>query len=315
MTIKGKIIHKKLLTGFDIYNTLFSGQSFRWNHIDRSNKFMYGIIDHDLLLIEHKKNSGYTLITTNKTVGGKNIDDFVRHYFSLDTDVNALFPRKFKARFPEIWTLVQPYLGVKILRQDVFETLITFMCAQGLGMQVIRKQVTYLAREFGKKHAVTMNNKPLIYYSFPSPESLAAANPESLGLCTNNNRIRANNIIAAAKSITSGRLDLEALKDPHMPLEHIRKTLCVLPGIGPKIADCIMLFGLHRFSAFPIDTHVRQYLAAWFSVGDALQSLTQKHYLFLQEQAAGLLNPELAGFAGHILFHCWRKKVKQLYSY
>lgn len=245
----------------------------------------------------------------------ESFNDFIRHYFSLDIDSNLLFPDAFKKHFPEIWKLIQPYLGIKILRQSAFEVLITFMCAQGLGMRIIRKQVSFLSSNYGKKHVVNLCGKPFTYFSFPTPEALAAAEPAALRLCTNNNCQRANNIVDAARAVASGKLDLERLKDPELPLDLVRETLCKQHGIGLKIADCVMLFGLHRFSAFPIDTHVRQYLAAWFSIGDASKALTEKHYHFLQQEALRLLNPELAGFAGHILFHCWRKEVKRLDSY
>ena len=87
------------------------------------------------------------------------------------------------------------------------------------------------------------------------------------------------------------------------------------PGIGFKIADCIALFGLGRFDAFPIDTHVRQYLGKWFNSRTALRSLTPANYLILDAEARTFLNPELAGYGGHILFHCWRKEVKKLHSF
>ena len=311
-----KIIESKTtLKNVDIENTMFSGQCFRWDFFEKRLNIIFGIIKEDLFIIEKLNSVTCTISSTKKFDHIKKFDDFNRNYFSLDTDVKPLFPAEFKERYSSVWELIQPYLRIKILRQDPFETLITFMCAQGLGMQLIRKQASYLARKYGIKHTVHLNNKPLTYFSFPAPETLAATNPEDLRLCTNNNCTRAQNIITAAQDVTSGKLDLETLKNPDMPLDHVRQTLCRQPGIGFKIADCIMLFGLHRFSAFPIDRHVHQYLAIWFSIGEALQSLSQKHYLFLQEQACSLLKPELAGFAGHILFHCWRKEIKHLQSY
>ncbi|MEI6640380.1 MAG: Fe-S cluster assembly protein HesB, partial [Chlorobium sp.] len=74
-------------------------------------------------------------------------------------------------------------------------------------------------------------------------------------------------------------------------------------------------FGLGRFDAFPIDTHVKQYLATWFNSTTALRPLTPARYLLLDAEARTFLNPELAGYAGHILFHCWRKEVKKLRSF
>ena len=299
----------------DIKGTLFSGQSFRWDYYQGSEQKYYGVIDDNLFTIENKKDDCYTVTTTRKFSCDNEFHEFIIRYFSLDIAPNDLFPAGFKVHYPGIWRLIKPYMGIKVLRQNAFETLITFMCAQGLGMSIIRRQITYLTREYGKEHTLDIHGTPFTYYSFPSPETLAGIAPDALKLCTNNNCIRATNIIKAAYSVATGQLDLEDLKDPEMPLEAARERLSFHSGIGNKIADCVLLFGLHRFSAFPIDTHVRQYLASWFSIDKALQSLTQKNYLFLQEEVSRILNPELAGFAGHILFHCWRKEVKHLASY
>ena len=299
----------------DIEGSIFSGQSFRWDYFQNKKHLFCGIIDGDIFILKKDKEEKYTVSTSKYFSHEEEIIDFIRDYFCLDIDANLLFPLGFSERYPELWKLIKPYMGLKILRQNAFEILITFMCAQGLGMKIIRRQISYLAKEYGRQCIVSMEGKPLQYHCFPSPETLAGTNPDSLRLCTNNNCIRAKNIIDAARIVASGGLDLECLKDPEMPLETARKRLCTLSGIGNKIADCILLFGLQRFSAFPIDTHVRQYLASWFSIGDALQSLTQKNYLFLQDQALRILKPEFAGFAGHILFHSWRKEVKHLATY
>lgn len=299
----------------DIKGSLFSGQSFRWDYFQDSKQKYCGVIGDNLFIVEHTKNDRYIVRTTRKFSSDKAFHEFISWYFSLDIDPKDLFPAGFSEQYPGIWRLIEPYMDIKVLRQNAFETLVTFMCAQGLGMSIIRKQVSYLTREYGKKHTVNVDGKPFTYNSFPSPETLAGIAPDSLKLCTNNNCIRATNIIKAAYSVATGKLDLEALKDPKMPLETARERLSAHSGIGNKIADCVLLFGLQRFSAFPIDTHVRQYLAAWFSIDKALQSLTQKNYLFLQEEVSRILNPELAGIAGHILFHSWRKEVKHLASF
>ena len=301
--------------GTDIEHSLFSGQCFSWDYYKDKKQKYFGTIGDDLFIFESIENTQLTTRTTRKFFRIEDHVEFINHYLSIDIDNNSLFPEGFNRCYPDIWKLIQPYMGTKILRQDPFEVLITFMCAQGLGMKIIRRQISYLAKKYGKRFTVEIDGEPFTYFSFPAPEALADASPESLRLCTNNNCIRAKNIIGAASSVASGQLDLESLKDPDMPLETAREQLCAQPGIGYKIADCILLFGLHRFSAFPIDTHVRQYLATWFSIDGALQSLTQKNYLFLQDQISRVLHPDFAGFAGHILFHCWRKEVKHLNSY
>ncbi len=303
------------LEKIDIEGSIFSGQSFRWERTENEHKTCHGVVDGKLLIIEYGNVNSPVLKSTSRLIDGKSLEEFARRYFSLDIDGSNAFPESFKRTYPEVWQLLQPYLQVKILRQAPFETLVTFMCAQGIGMNIIRRQVKHLTEKLGTRHRFVLESGPIVYHAFPTPEALASADPDALKLCTNNNCIRARNIVDAAAAVASGRLDLEALRDPEMPLETARERLCRERGIGLKIADCVMLFGLQRFSAFPIDTHVHQYLGAWFSFGEALKSLTGKTYLSLQRRAAELFDPELAGFAGHILFHAWRKEVKRLQSF
>ena len=292
-----------------------SGQSFMWNHDAKTKDLLSGIIDGELYIIQNATDPEISIHSTKQYADTSAFMDFISNYFSLDIDTGTIFPIEFKERYPNIWQIIQPYMATKVLRQAPFEVLVTFMCAQGLGMSVIRRQIESLTREKGILHETVLAGRPFAYHTFPSPEALAASAPERLKLCTNNNCIRANNIIHAAQEVVSGSLDLETLRDSRMPLAEARERLCALPGIGMKIADCILLFGLNRFDAFPIDTHVRQYLSAWFSFGNDFHSLSQKNYLDLQAQVCDILSPELAGFAGHILFHCWRKEIKQLNTY
>jgi len=189
------------------------------------------------------------------------------------------------------------------------------MCAQGIGMHLIRKQVAMLAQNYGEKRTVEFQGKSIVLYSFPTPLKLAEADIFELSRCTNNNRIRATNISLAARAVAEGKIDPDTLRDPQLPLPELRSMLCSNPGIGFKIADCIALFGLGRFDAFPIDTHVRQYLAEWFKSETAAKSLTPANYLALDREARTILNPQTAGVAGHILFHCWRKEIKQLRTF
>ena len=189
------------------------------------------------------------------------------------------------------------------------------MCAQGIGMHLIRKQVAMLTETYGERITVTFQEKEIVLHDFPTPLRLASADPFALSRCTNNNRVRAANIIAASRSVVEGKIDLHSLRNRDIPLNELRMTLSQQSGIGFKIADCIALFGLGRFDAFPIDTHVRQYLGAWFNSAAALRSLSPVTYLIMDAEARTIVNPEFAGFAGHILFHCWRKEIKKLRSF
>jgi len=299
-------------TSADIYNTLFSGQTFRWTITDNYHTSYLGVIDETIIRFQANENGSYTIVSSSDYILNKPLDEFFRHYFTLDIDTSTCIPEFLKTEKKELWHALQRYKNIRVLRQQPFETLITFMCAQGIGMKIIRSQIEHLCRHFGTKLEANIENERMIAYSFPKPETLASLTPQELAVCTNNNRIRASNIISAARAVADGTLDLARLRSPALPLDEARNALTEHRGIGLKIADCVLLFGLQRFNAFPIDTHVHQYLSTWFGIEEAARSLTQKRYLSLQQKAVTLLGPDLAGYTGHILFHCWRKEVKQL---
>jgi len=241
--------------------------------------------------------------------------DFITSYFSFEVDINDVFPESFRDLYPKLWILVQPYLKVRVMRQDPFETMVTFMCAQGIGMGLIRRQVSMISERFGEVLSVDTAKGILRLHSFPTPSALASADINELAQCTNNNRIRAANIIEMSRSFERGALAMACVRSGECPLETLRESLYAHRGIGMKIADCIALFGLGRFDAFPIDTHVKQYLWEWFGIEAARRSLTERNYRYLQDEVRKILGHEFAGYAGHILFHCWRTEVRKMTAF
>ena len=298
-----------------IKDTLFSGQSFLWNIHSFEHDYYSSVIDSKPLFICQISNTDFEVYSHYKEIYGIPLPEFICTYFSLDIDTETLFPENFLKLHPELWVLLTEYFPLRILRQEPFETMITFMCAQGIGMHLIRKQVSMLTETYGEKLTVPFKGKEVVLHDFPTPERLASADIDTLSRCTNNNRVRAANIIAVSKGIAQGKFDLMSLRNRAIPLDELRSTLSQNSGIGYKIADCIALFGLGRFDAFPIDTHVKQYLGTWFNSETALRSLSPASYLVMDAEARTLLKPEFAGYAGHILFHCWRKEIKKLRSF
>ncbi|NHQ60929.1 Fe-S cluster assembly protein HesB [Chlorobium sp. BLA1] len=299
----------------DLHGTLFSGQSFMWNNIDAGYDYYASIIDSSAVFIRKLSSHEFEVYSDSSMIYGISVPSFITSYLSIDIDINKVFHDRFQKSYPELWKLLSGYFSLRVLRQDFFETMITFMCAQGIGMHLIRKQVTMLCQMYGEKRALLFGEKLINLYSFPTPLSLAEADISILSRCTNNNRIRAANIARAARAFSEGVIDHEMLRNPQLPLPELRRVLCLNPGIGYKIADCIALFGLGRFDAFPIDTHVKQYLAHWFRSPEALKPLTPARYLELDREARTIFNPEFAGYAGHLLFHCWRREIKKLRTF
>jgi N-glycosylase/DNA lyase len=263
---------------FNLEYTLFSGQSFVWSEAPDTKKYFMGIIGNTLLVL-HETEPGTILVScTAETINGLSINEFLTWYFSLDIDVNTVFSKQFMSEFNDVWKLTEPFTGVRIMRQDPFEIMVTFMCAQGIGMHLIRRQVSMIGERYGEMLVLDTENGKMVFHSFPSPSVLASANPDELARCSNNNRTRAANIIAMARAFESGEPAFACVGSGACPLETLRETLCKHNGIGLKIADCIALFGLGRFDAFPIDTHVKQYLWEWFGIEAARHCLTKKNY-------------------------------------
>lgn len=254
-------------------------------------------------------------MSTSESIGGVDAAECLRRYFTLDVDTGNLFPDHFRVSYSRIWGMVGRYLGVRLLRQAPFEAMVTFMCAQGIGMGLIRRQVEMIAGRYGQPVVAETPWGKIRTHLFPAPSALASATVDELSACTNNNRIRAANIMAMARLVESGAVSLDVDQSPVRTMEELRESLCRMRGIGMKIADCIALFGFGRFEAFPVDTHVRQYLRDWFGVDTARKSLTHANYLRLQAEAGAILGPGHAGYAGHILFHCWRKEVRRMTAY
>lgn len=300
------------LSDISIEGSLFSGQTFRWRLIEEMPEYFVNIINSIPIIIRQLKMDIFEAYYETETTTESELSELITTYFQLELSPDNIFPEMFSRHYPEVWQKMKNYLTLRVLRQDPFETLITFMCAQGIGMQIIRRQVETISRIYGKERSVFFNGREVTLFSFPTVSALAEADPEKLSRCTNNNRTRARNIITAAGSISQGKLDFKKLQDKSIPLEELRNELCKLGGIGFKIADCIALFGLGRMDAFPIDTHVKQYLGKWFGIGADPGSLTPATYLKLDAEARTIMNPCFAGYAGHILFHCWRCEEKRL---
>jgi len=286
--------------------TLFCGQAFRWQKLTEHT--FQGVVYGEILRLTEMHDGRILIESTAPRLNHQSLSDFTRYYLGLEDTLDDLFPPLFIKNYPHLYHGALPYFGLRLLRQEPFETLISFMCAQGIGVSLIRRQVLLLSQNFGEFIAITE-------YKFPTPNALAHADLSQLAQCTNNNLIRARNIQRVAQAVVNGDLDLTALSAPHCHLETARATLLRYSGIGDKIADCVCLFGLGHRSAFPIDTHVRQYLSAWFGLSTKTASLSSKEYQRLANEARGILGDTHAGLAGQLLFHYWRKEVKHMKAF
>ncbi len=150
--------------------------------------------------------------------------------------------------------------GIRILRQDLWETLITFIISQQNHIPRIKKCVETLCERYGEKY---VSRERVSYFAFPSAQRLAQCSEQELfqaGL-----GYRARYIQKTAQAVASGEIDLQEIS--RMPYEEAKKTLLQCSGVGKKVADCICLYALHHMDAFPIDTHIQQMLTTHYPGG------------------------------------------------
>ena len=149
--------------------------------------------------------------------------------------------------------------GIRILRQDRWEALCSFIISQCNNIPRIKKIISSLCREFGDRFEFDGD----IFYTFPSAGRLAALEPNDLAPLRCG--YRASYIIGAARSVASGETDLDALAGGTQ--EDARAALMRLQGVGNKVADCVVLFGLNMLDAFPFDVWMKRAVAQQYGSG------------------------------------------------
>ena len=150
--------------------------------------------------------------------------------------------------------------GIRILRQDTWEMIITFILSQQNNIPRIKGLIRTLGERYGERRETPDGR---IYYTFPRAEKLSKATEEELRELKLG--YRSKYICQTAKMIAGGEIDLDALKE--MEYTEARTELMRLSGIGGKVADCICLFALHQMDAFPVDTHIKKVLECHYPDG------------------------------------------------
>lgn len=230
-----------------------SGQCFRMIPLKTGG---YQIISSGrFLTIQESPNGETSLISF--TCLEKDLD-FWFEYFDLHTD----YPAILHSICPDDAYLTaagQSGSGIRILKQDLWEMIITFIISQQKTIPAIRQAIEALSRQYGSPIVIpegTADSDSAIFYAFPSPKQLLSASVEDLlGLKLG---YRAKYIEKITQDVCANRLDLEYLKtlDYHDAMSYLKQFY----GIGEKVANCICLFGLHHIDAFPVDTWIQKIL-------------------------------------------------------
>jgi N-glycosylase/DNA lyase len=271
---------------FDLEKTVNSGQVFHWEKVGEG--FVGAIGDRAIFVEQHgdflKVRDGEP---PSPTRGPRALPGTVAHYFALDHPLG-----KICASFPDdpVMNTARGFCrGLRIIRQPKWECLATFVCSSMKQVAHIRQISLALRKRFGEQRRI--GDHPV--YSFPSARRLAQASEKELRHCKLG--YRAENLRGTARLVTSGQANLDgwsALSDAEL-----RKQLCALPGVGPKIANCVMLFAYERLRAFPIDVWIERVLRQhYFS---RRKRLTARRLHEFTETYFG----EHGGYAQQYLFH------------
>ena len=232
------------VTRLDLKETLDCGQCFRWK--EREDGGFEGMVrgKHAVAYMD-----GERLILD----GAEEADRVMwRDYFDLDLDYEQV-ARELSAVHPVLKEAADYAPGIRILNQEPFEALITFIISQNNNIKRIAGIVDRLCMEFGEETPYGMN-------AFPSAERLAELLPDDLAPIRAGFRHRY--IIDAAQKVADGTVDLESLRS--LPYEEARMALMRITGVGVKVADCVLLYGLHRLDGFPLDVWMKRAMATLF---------------------------------------------------
>ncbi len=198
-----------------------------------------------------------------------------RPYFDLDTDYRSIRGRIDPLRDPFLHLASEAGKGIRLLRQDPWETLVSFIISQNRNIPAIRRSIMLLCQAAGEKRFDRMDES---FYCFPSPTAILALDDRTLETCRLG--YRAKYVRAAAFTALEGRFDPEALTNASE--EETVSALTELYGVGRKVAACVSLFGLHHLDAFPVDVWMRRVLVREYPDGYPMELYRPHNGIFQQ---------------------------------
>ena len=270
---------------FELKDIFECGQCFRWNKEENDNSYT-GVFKGNVLNVK-KENS--KIIFEGICIG--NIEEICREYFDLDTDYE-----KIKEKLAKIDDYLKESTkygkGIRILHQDLWETIISFIISANNNIPRIKRIIERISKKYGNK--IEFRGKD--YYTFPTMKELGKASVEdlrALGLGFRDKRVYDTTRIFLDNKMTLEELEKEQDTDV------LREKLMELPGVGGKVADCIMLFSLKKFNVFPVDVWVRRVMNELY-IKEEDETKVKKEYLQIlaKEKFEGL-----AGLAQQYLFY------------
>jgi N-glycosylase/DNA lyase len=253
---------------FNLDLTLSCGQVFRWEKTERWTGIVNG------KLIRAGQNGAELVI--DSTLEKK----FIRDYFRLDDDMGKIYASI--NRDEKIDSLIGKYRGLRLIRQDPWECLVSYICSSNNTIRNIKNSIRRMCECFGEKIDGG-------YYSFPAPESLSELHLCDMEQCRLG--FRAPRILKIASMVAKNEFDLHGIKN--LSYEEGRRELTKIEGVGNKIADCVLLFAFGKLESFPVDTHIEQIMERYYG-GKFRGSISKK-----REEIAGFARDYFGEYCGY----------------
>ncbi|MCW4031705.1 MAG: hypothetical protein NWE80_05005 [Candidatus Bathyarchaeota archaeon] len=285
---------------FSLEHTLDCGQLFRWK---RLGDWWYGVVKDRVIKI---KQSGERLIF--QVFPEISNQDFIENYLRLDDNLPSILSQIGKDEF--MIRAINLFCGLRLSRQEPWECLISYLCATNKNIPAIKKMINSISQQFGKKLTIDGHD----FYTFPRPSDLTHACSKDLRNCGLG--YRAERVLQTAKIIDYSEYYLESLK--RMTYRNAKRELLILPGVGPKVADCVLLFSLEKLEAFPIDVWMKRAVTKFYACHfessfikriSGKSSLTPKEYGTIGSFGREYFG-KYAGYAQEYLFHFLRSSLK-----
>ena len=274
---------------FNLDVTLCCGQVFRW---EKNGGWWYGVAG----------DRAFKIRQVNAELEFANADEkFVENYFGLDDDLQKI--RGDVGKDEHVRKAFQEFWGLRIIRQDPWECLVSYICATYKSIAAIKHMLVKLSKKFGKKTFLDNHD----FYTFPTPEKLAKTTESDLMECGLG--YRAKYVLETSKRILENNFSLESLRK--MPYQQAKKELVTFPGVGLKVADCVLLFSLGKLEAFPVDVWVKRVILrhykphfpdAFIKKISSHASLSNAEYERLNEFGRTYFG-KYAGYAQEYLYH------------
>lgn len=272
------------LKDFDPVHIFECGQCFRWNLLE--NGHWLGVVQNLVLDLEWDDKN---LILYNTSE--REFFDIWFTYFDFGRDYGAI-KESLASKDPIMAEAVKFGQGIRLLKQDFNETMISFIISQNNGIPRIKKIIESLATNFGDP----INSSHGVFYSFPDLEKLSRLELNDLKVIKAGYRDKY--ILRAAQQVINKEIDMSSIFN--RDTQEARKEMLKLYGVGEKVADCILLFSGTKYDIFPVDRWVKRVMAELYL---GYEASYQELYEFAIEKFG-----DLAGFAQQYLFYYAREK-------